>query len=99
MFCISSDNSNMRITRFCSLFASLLAEPFFPQLFLKASFHLFDYLELASLSPTQIKSKDFKRSEEPECEWKRSVPAFILHQNTLSLSLALITALPYFEQP
>lgn len=68
----------------------------FSLLLLKASLHLSDSMKLASLSPSKIKSKEFNRSEEPECQSTRSFLTFILHQNTLSV--ALITALRYFEQ-
>lgn len=65
--------------------------------FLELLHKAFSYMVQASLSPGQIKSKVFNKSEEAESEWKRCVLAFIPHQNTLSL--ALIKALPYFEQP
>lgn len=68
-----------------ALFSFLFSPKFFSQLLLKACLHLFDYMELLSWSPRQIKSKEFKWSEELERGWKRSVLAFILHQNTLSL--------------
>jgi len=51
----TTNNSNVRMT----WLRSLLAEPFLSC----SSKRLFDELELASLSPRQIKSKEFKSEE------------------------------------
>lgn len=86
--CISPDNSNVRITWLCSLFASLLAELFPSYSSKRFSISLTMWSCLHYLQG-RLNLKRFKRSEEPECEWKRYVLAFILHQSTLSLSLSL----------
>ena len=81
---MSPDNTNVRITCFCSLLAELFLSCYSKRLF--ESLWLYG---AASLSPRQIKSKEFERKVEPVRKWKRSVLALFLHQNTLSLSLSL----------
>lgn len=66
------------------------------QLLLKAAPRLFDFMKQASLSPSQIKSKGFRRREEPVCVWK----SFILYQSTLSSFALIITLLSFpFRKP
>lgn len=89
----------IHIWEFCgsalfSLFFSLNFFPAAPQSSLPISLTVRSWLHYL---PGRLKVKEFKRSEESECEWKRSPLAFILHQN--ALSLALIIAQSYYEQP
>lgn len=86
--CTSPDNSEVRITGFCSfLVPPFLSLKLVPICCPKCP-HLFDCMGLLSRSPEQIKSKEFKRSEGLQGEWKRSVLAFTLPQNIFSLSLS-----------